>query len=205
MNKQRKTQAIRRWVIFIADGISTILFLAVAALLITSWIVGNEVGTRQTIPAGPGRLRTRYCTVQISRGNICIKLETSDYDIPPAEHWMVREVRPEWIWSSQRPAKPVDVIRIWPGDTYTNHFTGFGFGYESTATGLPAPQRWVGRTDLFTLPIWSLLVINAPLLLHTLWRSRLRYRRRRRIASGLCANCGYDMRASPDRCSECGQ
>ena len=43
----------------------------------------------------------------------------------------------------------------------------------------------------------------APALLPSLWLLR-RVRRRRRRRRGLCPACGYDVRASPGRCPECG-
>jgi hypothetical protein len=54
-------------------------------------------------------------------------------------------------------------------------------------------------TRSFGVPYWFLMACTAAMLVLS-WR---RWRRARR-ASGLCANCGYDLRASRGRCPECG-
>ena len=51
------------------------------------------------------------------------------------------------------------------------------------------------------VPHW---LLAAPLLLAPLERLRRTLRSRRRRRAGLCARCGYDLRATPDRCPECG-
>ena len=51
---------------------------------------------------------------------------------------------------------------------------------------------------------WLLQLLPLPLALlpsFTLWRS---LRARRRAAHNLCPRCAYDLRATPDRCPECG-
>jgi hypothetical protein len=54
------------------------------------------------------------------------------------------------------------------------------------------------------LPMWMLLI---PLgVLPACWCARWPgHARRRRIARKLCVKCGYDVRASRDKCPECGE
>jgi hypothetical protein len=64
--------------------------------------------------------------------------------------------------------------------------------------------RYIGNGNYSVyFPYWfaMLLVGVGPTLM--LWRQRRRRRHRRRL--GLCLDCGYDTRATPGRCPECGQ
>jgi hypothetical protein len=67
-----------------------------------------------------------------------------------------------------------------------------------TLTRVSRPyQHW----QTFTIPLWLLL----PLLLilpSTSLLNFLKSRRRRKL--NLCPSCGYDLRATPSRCPECG-
>jgi hypothetical protein len=55
----------------------------------------------------------------------------------------------------------------------------------------------------YVLPHWFLLLLTA--VPPAVWWRRKRYERRlARLAVGLCPECGYDLRATPDRCPECG-
>jgi hypothetical protein len=54
------------------------------------------------------------------------------------------------------------------------------------------------------VPFWSVVPALAAMIGLLLWRDRSWRRRDRREREGLCVNCGYDLRATPERCPECG-
>jgi hypothetical protein len=64
-----------------------------------------------------------------------------------------------------------------------------------------AGRAWDLRTIVFVhLAYPTALFAVAPLA----WSAAFVGRRRRKRRGRLCAKCGYDLRASPDRCPECG-
>jgi hypothetical protein len=79
------------------------------------------------------------------------------------------------------------------------HFENAGYAAPSTA-----PNSYIYHSG-FSLEISTLDVLALSLVLPvgryagSLWRGR-----RCRTRPGLCPICGYDLRATPDRCPECG-
>jgi len=78
-----------------------------------------------------------------------------------------------------------------------------GFAYDpnqlQTYNG-PPKLVWYSSHRLY-FPHWSLAAITGILPSMWCWRRR-RERVRRKL--GRCVNCGYDLRATPERCPECG-
>ena len=73
----------------------------------------------------------------------------------------------------------------------------FGIVYHSVSEYDNLTTTW--RCLVF--PHWFAAILTAilPAIVVLRWR-----RDRRRIAEGHCQSCGYDLRATPDRCPECG-
>jgi hypothetical protein len=83
----------------------------------------------------------------------------------------------------------------------------FGSGTIQFVRGLATVNSFPLREDRLTclsvvLPAWFLVCLLGILPAYV-WTSHfLTTRKRRRM--GLCPKCGYDLRATPDRCPECG-
>jgi hypothetical protein len=69
----------------------------------------------------------------------------------------------------------------------------------------PSPAKMLPRFQLLILPHWLFAGIFAalPLVISTRWLF-IRSRRRRPQKKRCCATCGYDLRATPNQCPECG-
>jgi hypothetical protein len=93
-----------------------------------------------------------------------------------------------------------------------------GPGYHAVSVSGPGPTivppswnfagfQWthtvIGTTEFLDVrvPYWAIVLISAGPPAAWVWvRSR-----RRADRGGLCPVCGYDLRATPDRCPECGE
>jgi len=94
---------------------------------------------------------------------------------------------PRWIYESSSPLTNLDNgFRHWPGAHTT---AGFGFLRLDTKTAI-----W--------LPNWFGCLVAA--ILPAVWL-RHHYTNGRIERNGICSECGYDLRASPSRCPECGK
>jgi hypothetical protein len=83
-------------------------------------------------------------------------------------------------------------------NTRTNRL-GFGFNHSPSGPVPSAKNETYIPLGTVIFPLW--LPFSAVLIFIGLLRW---FRKANRIAPGVCPACGYDLRATPDRCPECG-
>jgi len=77
-----------------------------------------------------------------------------------------------------------------------SHFLGFAYA-DIGSIGLPTR-----RITMLVIPYWSLVLLLSIVPATALLRAR---RRRWKQRNRRCLGCGYDLRASTERCPECGR
>jgi hypothetical protein len=172
--------------------LSLLLFVATVALWVRSHGPADLVWWR--------RHGTNYQVESIDGGVIVMRIETLIHDpapgeqmIPPAHatrngaggRFFTRLLPAEGGWCQTR------------GGAFTVPRRTFGFQYAPVGDG--------SIIRLLRIPHAAFLSVTAFLPIVYFARAlRATYRRRSRIG-GLCPICGYDLRATPDRCPECGK
>jgi hypothetical protein len=183
---------IGRILIDVAAVVSLAVCLATTALWVRSVTVRDELVRIDRMPRG----FTRWTRIISHRGVIAWGAE------PPSRRiYEMLTIRAE-AWHYHRGFSmtngPLPRELVWKPSRVQEYGFIFHAGEQPIldAVGLSfAPDRVVA------LPHWSLVLSTA--LLPAFVGGR-RYRGARRLRRGLCPACGYDRRATPDRCPECG-
>jgi hypothetical protein len=114
------------------------------------------------------------------------------------------------LWGSDWPDKPTRVLHDLNAATASDEtWCSFEKANAVRATYIdgsaieehgPAMPAYV-----LSVRLWPLAALCAvPALIRRVAVEYANRRRRIRLQEGLCVRCGYDLRASPDRCPECG-
>ncbi|HXE52093.1 MAG TPA: hypothetical protein VN541_03720, partial [Tepidisphaeraceae bacterium] len=117
------------------------------------------------------------------------------------------------LWHYQRPLRQDypnwPLVRFhgvgWFVDNY--RISGIGWlGFAAAREGADYEYTHVtAMTDWYLqCPLWFLVLATALLPGWSLVRLRLRSTRKKQQQRGCCPICGYDLRATPSRCPECG-
>lgn len=170
---------LARWLVRLFCAMSLILFVAACAL----WVRAVKMTDMISMPLASAE-------VVIANGRTGLNVGAGVYDDPAA----LSEVHFEWQAEPWSPRHGLWIKRL-------PSFLGFratkARGTRSDMDGNVYPMSY----GFVVLPHWFLAVATfVPPALFT--ARRLRTWRRR--ARSLCASCGYDLRATPDRCPECG-
>jgi len=152
--------------------------------------------------------RADCVSVWNSRGRLSAETRVGYLSVEKSNMWG-ESLTGYWLVSAVGPAaQERSAIRRW----VTRGFLGFfyatdtrpgqniGLFPELTDRGLRTPAGLCRRDEVYAA-FWALCPLSALPAVLLLWRRQVPRRRR---ARGLCPACGYDLRASPGPCPECG-
>jgi hypothetical protein len=191
---------LRRWLFNILSAISLLVAAATAIVWIRSYWIQDSLLWTHGSDQPYISLETREAVC--GRGGLQFSHDYWEWRrdfqgfVPTSHHFQHT--------SSRSPIYPYFInLHIQKPPTTDIRFKGFEFAYLNYRDpfmmgGYPIETV---REQSVTFPLAA--IFFPAIFLSVLWKRR-EIKQRRRLTKGLCTNCGYDLRATPDRCPECG-
>ena len=168
-----------RWLAYTVSGVCLLLAATSAVFWLRSYWWRDSWGYDFAKPYA-------FTTFASFPGEVCF-IRTDEW--APAPTTMGGERRWQWrteAYSSNHPLRAPKAYPIFP--------LQFAFG--------PMHSPFAAKPGFYAAsPFWALILLFAAAAAIPVVGP---LRRRRRLRRGLCETCGYDLRASPERCPECG-
>jgi hypothetical protein len=184
---------LRRHLLNALTLLSLLLFAATIALWVRSY-GGSDYIQRQT-PGNvtPHSISHHTTGVQWTLGQIRLTTGQHTAYLPPG--YDPPQGPTTSLWGRGRLGKGHTGWERVSGPSFWNRL---GFCRYRTGTGASFYDQ---TEEGITLPAW---LPALPFLIPPLLWTKAVWRRRRHRRAGLCRACAYDLRATPERCPECG-
>ena len=193
-----------------ATVLSIVVFAATAAMWARTYRAVDGVEW-DTVTRGPFFVARNG--ISTSRGAVCFYQER--WEIPGTAGLEERARNVEWELGAP-PSSQRSIDRVqWSKPPFVSAHFYWVAGFEITTAVARSRRQLVASQPkrillsshyhVAAIPLYAPAIASA-LLPASLLFGMLRRRRRavRRRAAGQCAHCGYDCRATPERCPECG-
>jgi hypothetical protein len=191
----------------VSRGLFTILSalsLLICAAACVMWVRGYFVTDQffwQGWTEDADRSYWRQDVIRSGRGGVGMDRIVQSGERRPVDGPGYRELHAEFASLPFHSARPSEYPAFYVGVGDDPFWCGFKHGsfFHPVAPDDPRPRAYGWQV---VIPYWA--IVPAPAVLPVAWEWRRR-RVRRRAREGLCLACGYDLRATPDQCPECGR
>jgi hypothetical protein len=179
----------RRWLLNALAAMSLLFCAAIAVI----WVRGGFVGTN------------RFLRV-VGRWEYTVDGSHQPYGSKSIQIVFVHEAAKPVI-GPPLPANGImftNWLRHFPPDHSFPTHHGFAFEYGPEFGGSATNALMLGKRIDLSIPYWAIVILL--LIPPLIWAAKLRQQQRsvERNRVDICRRCGYDLRATPDRCPECG-
>lgn len=195
---------MRRRLFTAVSALSLLLCAAIVAVWVLSYFRSIGIRYVRDFSSRDGLVQIR-CSLLALRGGFCLDFTHHHATTPESVADLLEDHvwhAPLEVWSNPVMEPDAANNEYLPRRSYLFMPTSpspLGFQFNSRRGLYQGNYYWDGAA---AIPFWFPVVVCSGLPLLWTWRRR---RTRIRVRQGRCRFCGYDLRATSDRCPECGR